>query len=220
MSVSQPSTRYTDRSEAGKSLAAELTGLITQNEDIIVYGLPRGGLPVAYEVAKALEAPLDVIVVRKLGVPGQPELAMGAVASGDVTILDERLVEMVGVSDRNLEEIAERQRAEVRDREQRFRGDVASPDPEGATAVVVDDGMATGSTMRASVQALRKRSPERIIVAVPVGSREACADIEDVADEVVCLSTPEPFAAVGVWYDDFRQVQDEDVVSLLKQARE
>lgn len=212
-------SRFTDRSEAGKHLAGELEDLVT-DEHVIVYGLLRGGVPVAYQVALALEAPLDVIVVRKLGVPGQPELAMGAVASGDVTILDDRVVDMIGISDTDIERIADAQRAEVRARQERFSGDAGSPDPEGVTAVVVDDGMATGSTMRASVQALRQRYPERVVVAVPVASRQACAEIEDVADEVVCLSTPEPFSAVGVWYDEFEQVRDEDVVTLLETARD
>lgn len=217
--MTDSSMRFSDRSEAGRRLSARLAEVISA-EDIIVYGLPRGGVPVAYEVAMALGAPLDVVVVRKLGVPGQRELAMGAVASGDVTIIDERLVDTIGVSDSEIEEIADEQREEVREREERFRGGFESPNPEGAVAIVVDDGMATGSTMRASVQALRHRSPERIVVAVPVASRQACTEIEEVADQAVCLSTPELFTAVGAWYRDFKQVEDDDVVRLLNMAHE
>lgn len=217
--MTQSSIRFADRSEAGKRLGEELSGQIPAG-DVVVYGLPRGGVPVAYEVAMALEAPLDVVVVRKLGVPGQRELAMGAVASGDVTIIDDRLVGTLGISEDEIEATAEEQRAEVRAREERFRGDTVSPDPEGVTAIVADDGMATGSTMQASVQALRHRSPERVVVAVPVASREACAAIENIADVVTCLSTPEPFSAVGAWYQDFRQVEDDDVARFLDIARD
>lgn len=185
----------------------------------MVYGLPRGGVPVAFAVAEALHAPLDVLVVRKLGVPGQPELAMGAVASNDVRFLDDQLVRRLGIDQADIDRIAEEQREEVLARERRFRSEADVPDAEGAVAIVVDDGMATGSTMKASVEALREMSPSRIVVAVPVASRSACADMEEIADEVLCLSTPQPFSAVGAWYQDFTQTSDEDVKGLLERAR-
>lgn len=211
-------TRYADRAEAGRALADRLSDY-GDREDVVVYGLPRGGVPVAFEVAGALHAPLDVLVVRKLGVPGHPELAMGAVASNDVRFLDDHLVQRLGIDQTDIDRIAEEQREEVLARERRFRSGADVPDAQGAIAIVVDDGMATGSTMKASVKALREMSPSRIVVAVPVASRSACADMEEIADEVICLSTPQPFSAVGAWYQDFTQTSDEDVKGLLERAR-
>jgi len=216
--MAQKSARFRDRYEAGRHLALALQGL-SVIDDVIVYGLPRGGVPPAFQVALALDAPLDVVVVRKLGVPGRPELAMGAVASGGVTILNSELISSLGVSDRDVETIAQAQRSEVQARLERFGVNEDSPDPEGATVVIVDDGMATGSTVRASVSALRQRSPDQVIVAVPIASKRACSEIGGVADRVVCLSTPEPFIAVGAWYDDFEQVPDDEVVRLIESAR-
>lgn len=187
---------------------------------MIVYGLPRGGVPVAYEVARSLRAPLDVLVVRKLGVPGRPELAMGAVASNGVRLLNDSIIDQLRISNEDIERTSERERAEVEKRERRFRGDHSVPDPEGAAAVVVDDGMATGSTMKASVEALGAMSPAEIVVAVPVAAPDVCHELESMVDRVVCLATEEPFEAVGVWYDDFSQTSDEEVARLLEQARD
>lgn len=213
-------TLFADRTHAGRELADALEKDYRERDRVIVYGLPRGGVPVAYEVAVFLEAPLDVLVVRKLGVPGRRELAMGAVASGGVRFLDESLVRQLGISDSDIERITEQERAEVVERERRFRGDVESPDPEGSIAIVVDDGIATGSTMRASIEALRERSPGEIVVAVPVASPVVCDEFESIADEVVCLATEEPLGAVGVWYEDFGQTTDDDVARLLQLARD
>lgn len=186
----------------------------------MVFGLPRGGVPVAYEVAEELNAPLDVLVVRKLGVPGQRELAMGAIASGGVTYVDEELVRRLHIGQEEIDRIASEEREELEAREAKFHGGDSLARVAGATAIVVDDGIATGATMRASLRALREMSPERIIVAVPLASATACSEMEAIADEVICLSTPQPFSAVGVWYEDFKQTTDEDVRQLLEKSRE
>ena len=212
-------TRFTDRVDAGRRLADALKDY-EGRDDIVVYGLPRGGVPVAAEVAMALGAPLDVLIVRKLGVPGQPELAMGAVASGGVRVLNDEILRQIHVSDEQIDRITEEQRREVREREERFRGDAEVPEVQGKTALVIDDGIATGSTMRASVEALRELGPEEIVVAVPVASYSACDDMEEVADAVVCLETPSPFHAVGAWYENFDQTTDAEVKQLLEQARD
>jgi putative phosphoribosyl transferase len=214
-----PRTLFANRSAAGRELAAALEGY-RDRDDVIVYGLPRGGVPVAYEVATALGVPLDVLVVRKLGVPGHPELAMGAVASRGVRVLNDTIVRQLGIPEYEIERITTTQRTEVRERERRFRQDYEAPDPKGATAIVVDDGMATGSTMRASIQALREMSPEKIVMAVPVAAPDVCEEFEQVADEVVCLTTEQPFGAVGMWYEDFDQTTDQEVIDLLARARE
>lgn len=211
--------RFADRIDAGRRLAEALADY-EGRADVVVYGLPRGGVPVAAEVASALGAPLDVLVVRKLGVPGQPELAMGAVASGGVRVLNQEVLRQLRVKEEQLERITEEQRREVREREQRFRGDAEAPEIEGKTALVIDDGIATGSTMRASVEALRELGPDKIVVAVPVASYSACEDMEEVADEVICLETPSPFRAVGAWYEKFDQTSDAEVKQLLEQARD
>lgn len=161
-----------------------------------------------------------VLVVRKLGVPGQPELAMGAVASGGVRVLNQEVLRQLRVKEEQLERITEEQRREVREREKRFRGDAEAPEIEGKTALVIDDGIATGSTMRASVEALRELGPDKIVVAVPVASYSACEDMEEVADEVICLETPSPFRGVGAWYEKFDQTSDAEVKQLLEQARD
>ncbi|MEX1280402.1 MAG: phosphoribosyltransferase [Acidimicrobiia bacterium] len=210
---------FIDRTDAGRQLAAALSEEL-EGVDCVVLGLPRGGVPVAAEVAHALGAPLDVLVVRKVGVPGQPELAMGAVASGDATVRNVDLLGALGIDDAAFERYADAQRAEVRSREQRLRGDRPEVPVADRTVVVVDDGIATGSTMQAALASLRQRDPARVVVAVPVAPPSACADLEALADEVVCLSTPAMFRAVGQWYDDFRQVGDEEVRSLLAQERE
>lgn len=211
-------TLFANRTSAGRELAEALDGY-QDRENVIVYGLPRGGVPVAFEVATALQAPLDVLIVRKLGVPGHPELAMGALASRGVKVINDSVVRQLGIPDHDIDRITDQQRQEVEERERRFRGDIEVPDPEGAVAIVIDDGMATGSTMRASIQALREMSPAEIVVAVPVASPDVCEEFEQVADQVVCLATEHPFGAVGVWYQDFDQTTDQEVIDLLAKAR-
>jgi predicted phosphoribosyltransferase len=207
---------FADRRDAGRALARELAHY-TRHPRTIVLGLPRGGVPVAYEVARALALPLDVFVVRKLGVPGQEEFAMGAVASGGVRVMNEPVVRALGISDAMVEAVAGRELAELERRERAYRG--ARPREAGYdTAIVVDDGLATGSTMKAAVAALRSEHVPRIVVAVPVASAEACEALAREADEAICAATPEPFRAVGLWYANFGQTSDAEVTALLAQA--
>jgi predicted phosphoribosyltransferase len=208
---------FRDRFEAGRRLAARLSHY-ARRPDVLVLGLPRGGVPVAYEVARALRAPLDVFLVRKLGIPGHEELAMGAIATGGVRILNEEVVRKLGVPDGVLDAVAARERAELERRERAYRDGRPPPDVRGRTVILVDDGLATGSTMRAAVRALRAQGPARIVVAVPVGAPETCAEFQDEADEVVCAVTPDPFYAVGLWYGDFSQTTDDEVRELLARA--
>jgi predicted phosphoribosyltransferase len=208
---------YRDRSEAGQALARRLASYAGR-PDVIVLALPRGGVPVAYEVARELDAPLDVFVVRKLGVPGHEELAMGAIASGGVMVVNRPVVEALGLRDRDIDAVAERELAELERRERLYRGHRPPLELQGRTVIVVDDGLATGASMRAAVQALKKLSPARIVVAVPVGSAETCASLRERVDEVVCAATPEPFRAVGVWYENFDQTSDAEVHELLDRA--
>jgi predicted phosphoribosyltransferase len=212
-----PVRRFRDRSDAGRQLAERLVAY-ADRPDVLVLALPRGGVPVGFEVARVLGAPLDVFVVRKLGVPGQEELAMGAIASGGSRVLNDAVVSRARISAPALAEVSAREAAEVARRERLFRGDRPAPDVRGRTVILVDDGLATGATMRAAVAALREQEPERIVVAVPTGSADTCAELGRAADEVVCLLAPEPFVAVGFWYEDFRQVADERVRALLDQA--
>ena len=211
--------RFRDRRDGGRRLAAELTRYANR-PDTIVLALPRGGVPVGYEVAKAIGAPLDVFVVRKLGLPWHEELAMGAIASGGVRVLDQELLRIARVSEADLWRVIAAEERELARRERQYRGDRSFPDLHGKTVILVDDGLATGSSMRAAVEALRQEGPARIVVAVPVSSPETCDAFRDVADEVVCAETPEPFRAVGMWYDDFSQTTDEEVHTLLNRARE
>lgn len=211
-------TTFEDRRDAGRRLAAALSDSLS-GVDCVVLGLPRGGVPVAAEVADALDAPLDVLVVRKVGVPGHGELAMGAVASGGTTVRNADLLASLGIDDATFEQAAEAERVEVRARERRLRGHGGEAPVDGRTVVLVDDGIATGSTMRAALASLHQRSPTRIIVAVPVAPAGVCEDLAREADEVVCLSTPRLFRAVGLWYDDFRQVDDGQVRALLAGGR-
>jgi putative phosphoribosyl transferase len=208
---------YRDRTEAGRLLAAELSRY-AHRPDVLVLGLPRGGVPVAYEVAQALEAPLDVFVVRKLGLPGQEELAVGAIASGGARVLNEEVVRALEISNEVIDSIATQEQAELERRERVYRGDRPWPEVRGRVVILVDDGLATGSTMRAAVAALRHQQPARIVVAVPVAAPETCEEFRAIADEIVCLDTPEPFYAVGLWYRDFGQTTDEQVRSVLDQA--
>ena len=209
--------RFSDRREAGDVLAKKL-GEFANRSDVIVLALPRGGVPVGYEVATTLKAPLEVFVVRKLGVPWHEELAMGALASGGVRFLDESLIKAAGVSESEIERVTAREQRELERREVLYRGDRTFPSLEGKTAILVDDGLATGSTMRAAVSALRLEKPARIVVAVPVAARETCEVFRNIADEIVCAMTPDPFNAVGLWYEDFSQTSDEEVHELLAAA--
>jgi putative phosphoribosyl transferase len=208
---------FRDRTDAGRQLANELTAYAGR-PDVLVLALPRGGVPVGYEVARALDAPLDVFLVRKLGLPGQEELAMGAVASGGVRVLNEEVVQGLGVPDWMIDDVARREQQELGRRERVYRGDRPAPDVRGRTVILVDDGLATGSTMRAAVAALRQQGPARVVVAVPLGAAETCAEFRGEADEAVCARTPQPFYAVGAWYDDFSQTTDEEVLDLLDRA--
>ena len=210
-------SRFRDRREAGRILARRLSRYVSRS-NVIVLGLPRGGVPVAYEVAHALGAPLDVFIVRKIGHPWNEELALGAVASGGVEILDRDFAHQLGTSDEQLNRIVARERRELERREWLYRGDRPFPDLAGKTTIVVDDGLATGASMRAAVQALRSSHPASIVVAVPAASREACARISQMADECVCVMTPEPFYGVGAWYDDFSHTSDGEVLELLEGA--
>ena len=205
--------KFEDRQQAGVRLAQALMGW-RGRPDLIVLALPRGGVPVAAEVAKALSAPLDVLVVRKLGYPGQEEFAMGAIASGGVRVMSD-IDGAWPVSDRAVEAAVQREQAELARREQAYRGARPPPLIKDQVVILVDDGLATGATMRAAVQSVRAGQPARIMVAVPVASREAVASVSVLADEVVCLQTPEPFHAVGLWYRDFDQTSDEEVMRLL-----
>jgi predicted phosphoribosyltransferase len=209
--------RYRDRREAGKSLAELLRGYAGR-DDVVVLALPRGGVPVGYEVAKALRAPLDVFTVRKLGVPGNPELAMGAIATGGLLVLDQQLIQMLGIDRSELERAVTAELRELERREAAYRGERAPPDLTGKTVILVDDGLATGSTMRAAALAVRRLNPARIVVAVPVAAEETCDAFRDVVEEIVCGITPRPFQAVGIWYDDFTQTSDEEVRELLARA--
>ncbi len=205
---------FRNRSDAGRQLAARL-GAYAHSEDVVVLALPRGGVPVAYEVARALEAPLDVFLVRKLGVPGHEELAFGAIASGGVRVLNREVVEELGISETTIRWVAEREAQELERREREYHKGSDAPELKGRSVVLVDDGLATGSTMRAAVSAVRQKQPARVVVAVPVGSQQACAALLREADEVVCLEAPPEFYAVGMWYEDFTQTSDEEIRSLL-----
>jgi predicted phosphoribosyltransferase len=205
---------FENRREAGKRLAGllrEYAGL----PDALVLGLPRGGVPVAYEVAQALHAPLDVFVVRKLGVPGQEELAFGAIATGGVRILNPAVMEQAQITDEELETVTAAELRELTRREQAFRGDRPAPQIRGRTVILIDDGLATGATMRAAVLALSQQHPARIVAAVPAAAPETCAAIREHVDELVCAVTPDPFYSVGSWYEDFSQTTDEEVHELL-----
>src|SRR5438105_15744204 len=210
---------FPDRAEAGRLLAEKLSKYSGRG-DVIVLGLPRGGVPVAYEVARALRVPLDVFIVRKLGVPGFEELAVGAIASGGVRVLNEDVVRALPNAGEIIEAVTQRESAEVERREQEYRDGRPAPEIRGRTVILIDDGLATGATMRAAVKALRQRGAGKIVVAVPVGPPDTCKEFEDEADEVVCASAPEFFQAVGQYYEDFSQTSDEEVRELLARAAE
>ncbi|AUB35850.1 putative phosphoribosyltransferase [Nostoc flagelliforme CCNUN1] len=209
--------RFKDRRFAGQVLAEELAAY-TNRPDVVVLGLPRGGVPVAFEVAKALNAPLDILVVRKLGVPNQEELAMGAIASGGVRILNEYIISLVKISDEVIARVAVQEERELERRERLYRPNSAFPDLQGRTVILVDDGLATGATMWAAVVAVRKQQPAQIVIAVPVAAPETCHELEAKVNKIVCISTPSPFQSVGLWYENFPQTTDEEVCHLLAKA--
>jgi putative phosphoribosyl transferase len=209
--------RFRDRVDAGRFLAREL-GSYRNRDDIVVLALPRGGVPVAHEIARELNAPLDVFLVRKLGFPGHEEFALGAIASGGVRVLNPQAFQIAQFSEREIDEIAEKELHELERREQSYRGNRPIPEVRKKTVILVDDGLATGSTMRAAVQALRQLGPDRIIVAVPVGSSDACELLSREADEVICAAIPEPFNSVGQWYENFSQTSDEEVHDILEES--
>ena len=211
--------RFRDREEAGRALAAELAGYAGRG-DVLVLALPRGGVPVGYEVAQALGAPLDVFMVRKLGVPGHEELAMGALASGGIRVLNDSVVQQLRIPETIIDEAARREEAELDRRERAYREGRPAPDAHGKTVILVDDGLATGATMRAAARALRQMEPARLVVAVPVAAGETCDDLRREVNEVVCAYTPEPFFGVGMWYEDFRQTTDDEVRDLLARSAE
>lgn len=208
---------FRDRTEAGRLLAARLEQYAGK-PDVMVLALPRGGVPVAYEVARALPAPMDVFIVRKLGVPGQEELAMGAVATGGVRVLNDQVVKGLGIPEYMIDAVVKWETEELKRRERLYRGDRPPPDVRGKTVILVDDGLATGSTMLAAARALRQQGPARIVVAVPVAAPDTCELLKADVDEVVCAATPEPFYAVGLWYRDFSQTTDEEVRELLERS--
>ncbi len=205
--------RLRNRREAGRLLAERL-GSYAGRSDVVVLGLPRGGVVVAFEVAVALRVPLDIFMVRKLGVPGHEELAMGAIASGGVRTLNRDVISMMGITPEQIEAAVRRQQAVLEQRERTYRG-AAPPQPmEGRTLIVVDDGLATGASMRTALRALRQRAPVRLVVAVPVAPESTCRELRAEADEVVCVVMPQPFYAIGEWYQDFAQTEDAEVVDL------
>jgi putative phosphoribosyl transferase len=213
--------RFRTRADAGRVLAGHLARYAAR-DDVLVLALPRGGVPVGYEVATILHVPLDVFVVRKLGLPGQPELAMGAIASGGILVLNREVLDQVSVPPAVLHALVEAEQRELERRERRYRGNAPPPAVEGRIAILVDDGLATGSTMRAAAAAVRARAPASVIVAVPVAAKTTCEALqaEPNVDEVVCAVMPESFSAVGLWYEDFAQTSDEEVRELLARARE
>src|SRR5262252_772896 len=210
--------RFLDRADAGRQLAKTLTAAYGGRSDIVVLGLPRGGVPVAFEVARELRAPLDVFLVRKLGVPGHPELAMGAIAEGGVEVLNGDLIRDLGIPQKMVQEVAVRERMELDRRDTLYRGGRPLPAVRGRIVILVDDGLATGSTMQAAVTSLRRLEPARIVVAAPVDAHETCERLGQFANEVVCLIAPQQFQAVGLWYEEFAQTTDDEVKQLLGSA--
>jgi putative phosphoribosyl transferase len=207
-------TKFLDRTEAGQLLATKLK-LYANRSDVIVLGLPRGGVPVAFEVAKALHLPLDICLVRKLGVPGHKELALGAIASDGVRVLNYDIVSSLGISSHKIDEVAAKELRELQQRDRSYRGNRPSPNLKDRTIILVDDGIATGASMRAAINVLREEQPKSIIVAIPTAPSSTCKQLKAEVDDVVCLIMPEPFYSVGLWYDYFPQTTDEEVRQLL-----
>ena len=210
-----PDLPFRDRPQAGQLLSKKL-GRYANRADVIVLALPRGGVPVAREIARSLRAPLDVFLVRKLGAPGQEELAMGAIASGGVRILNQDIVQTMGIPAHVIDSVTATEVQELARRERLYRGDRPAPDVMGRTVILVDDGLATGATMRAAVAALRRMKPRRIVIAVPIAAVPTRQEFGREVDEIICLHTPEPFFSVGFWYDDFSQTTDEDIREMLE----
>jgi putative phosphoribosyl transferase len=208
---------FKDRTEAGRILAEKLKGYAGR-EDVLVLALPRGGVPIGFEIARALNAPLDVYIVRKLGVPWQPELAMGAIATGRALVLNDDVVRHLHISDELINTVAAREGIELERRENLYRGDRPAPEVRGRTVILVDDGVATGTTMRVALAALRKQAPARLIVAVPVAPRYTFEELSEEADEAICAKTPGHFVSVSQWYESFPQTTDEEVQRLLERA--
>lgn len=208
---------FKDRTAAGRVLADKLTAYANR-ADVLVLALPRGGVPVAFEVAKALNAPLDIFLVRKLGVPGQEELAMGAIASGDVRVLNHEIVRSLQISDTVIDSVAAKEQQEIERRERLYRDNLPFPVVRDRIVILVDDGLATGATMRAAVMALRQQQPTRLVVAVPAASSETCRKLASEVDEIICVETPQPFYSVSLCYDNFPQTTDAEVRDLLKQV--
>ncbi|MBE7384841.1 MAG: phosphoribosyltransferase [Leptolyngbya sp. SIO1E4] len=211
-------TRFRDRAEAGRQLATQLKAY-RERPDVWVLGLPRGGIPVAYEVARALQAPLDICLVRKLGVPGHKELAMGAIAADGVQVLNYNILNWLNISDHTVEQVAARELRELQRRDRAYRGDRPHPELQDRTLLLIDDGIATGATMRAAIALLKLQQPQQIVVAVPVAPSQTCQTLKAEADRVVCLITPEPFYAIGLWYEHFAQTSDDEVRELLARSR-
>jgi putative phosphoribosyl transferase len=212
-------TSFRNRRDAGRILASYMAPY-ADRPDVVILALPRGGVPVGFELAQALRAPLDVMVVRKLGVPGHEELAMGAIASGGVRILNEDVIRMLNITPEVIDRVAQQEQHELVRRELAYRGDRGPAAVRGRTVVLVDDGLATGSTMRAAVAALRTLQPSRIVIAVPTAAVETCHELKREADDVICAMTPAPFFGVGQWYDDFSQTTDQEVHDLLQARKE
>jgi len=210
-------TVFRDRKHAGRILAQRLGGY-ADRPDVTVLALPRGGVPVGYEVAEALHAPFDVFIVRKLGVPGHEEYAMGAIASGGIRVMNQNVLRLMDIDDAAVEEVTRTEQRELERRERLYREGLPPLEVRGRTIILVDDGLATGSTMLAAIKALNEKQPERIVVAVPTAAADTCDRVRSKADDVVCVSTPEPFRAVGLWYEDFSQTTDEEVRELLARS--
>jgi len=208
---------FRDRKEAGRLLAAKLAAYAGRS-DVLVLALPRGGVPVAYEVARALKVPIDVFIVRKLGVPGHGELALGAVATGGVRVLNDEIVRALRIPDHVIDKLAEKEQEELARREHLYRDNRLAPDVRDRTVILVDDGLATGATMLAAIKALKQQQPARIVVAVPTAAPETCEQLRAEVDDVICAITPHPFHAVALWYQDFSQTTDEEVRNLLSLA--
>ena len=208
---------FRDRRDAGRVLAGRLTAYANRS-DTVILALPRGGVPVAYEIAQALHAPLDIFLVRKLGVPGHEELAMGAIASGGVRVMNDEIVGMFGLREQDIASVAAREATEIARRERAYRGDHPPLPVRDKTVILIDDGLATGATMRAAAQAIRAQGPAKLVIAVPVAASSTCDAFRAEVDEIVCAATPEPFYGVGLWYQDFSQTTDDEVRTLLGRA--
>lgn len=211
--------RFSDRRDAGKKLAQKLRHYAGR-PDVLVMALPRGGVPVAYEVSRLLNVPMDIFIVRKLGLPGREELAIGAIATGGIRVLNDNVIRLLNVPEEVIRFVAERELQELQRREQSYRGDRPAPQVRDRTIILIDDGLATGASMRAAVKGLRAQHPARIVVAVPAAAVEVCEAFRHEVDEIVCAMTPEPFQGVGRWYEDFRQMTDDEVRSLLEESNQ